>query len=75
MLQAKCQFFQLVSVAEETGLSLALSETPKTRFVASAQIILYINLHNKDRIIHYMGQDATKLVFGVSEKVRFKPAC
>ena len=26
--------FKLVSVAEETGMSLALSETPKTGFVA-----------------------------------------
>ena len=28
-------FFQLVSVAEETGLKLALSETPKTGFLAT----------------------------------------
>ena len=31
--------FELVSVAEETALSLALSETPKTGFLAS-QLIL-----------------------------------
>ena len=31
--------FQLVSVAEETGLSLALMETPKTGFVASRPIL------------------------------------
>ena len=31
--------FQLVSVAEVTGLSIALSETPKTGFVASSLII------------------------------------
>ena len=31
-------FFKLVSVAEETGFSLALSETPKTGFVASQPI-------------------------------------
>ena len=30
--------FLLVSVAEETGLNLALSETPKTGFVATRQI-------------------------------------
>ena len=32
---SKFSIFKLVSVAEETGLSLALSETPKTGFVAS----------------------------------------
>ena len=31
----KISIIQLVSVAEETGLSLALSETPKTSFVAT----------------------------------------
>ena len=31
-------FFQLVSVAGETGLSLALSETPKTGFLATRSI-------------------------------------
>ena len=31
-------FFQLVSVAEETGLSLALSEAPKTGFLATRPI-------------------------------------
>ena len=35
-----CKFllFSLVSVAEETGLSVALSETPKTGFVATRPI-------------------------------------
>ena len=32
---SKVSLFQLVSVAEETSLSLALSETPKTGFVTS----------------------------------------
>ena len=31
---SKISFFKIVSVAEETGLSLALLETPKTGFVA-----------------------------------------
>ena len=38
---ATCEIsvFQLVSVAEETGLKLALSETPKTGFVATRPIL------------------------------------
>ena len=32
---AKISVFQLVSVAEETGLKLTLSETPKTGFLAT----------------------------------------
>ena len=36
----KILIFWLVSVAEETGLSLALSETPKTGFVASGAHII-----------------------------------
>ena len=32
---SEISFFYLVSVAEETGLKLALSETPKTGFVAT----------------------------------------
>ena len=40
--------FQLVSLAEETGMSLALSETPKTGFVAmrpynTAAVILFLS--------------------------------
>ena len=31
-------FFQLISVAEDTGLNLALSETPKTGFEAKKEI-------------------------------------
>ena len=34
----KISIFELVSVAEEIGLSLALSETPKTGFLASRPI-------------------------------------
>ena len=34
----KISFFWLVSVAEETGLNLALSETPKTGFLATRPI-------------------------------------
>ena len=33
--------FWLVSVAEETGLKLALSETPKTGFVATRPIYYF----------------------------------
>ena len=36
--------FLLVSVAEETGLSHALSETPKTGFVTSQPILLKLSL-------------------------------
>ena len=35
---SEISLFYLVSVAEETGLSLALSETPKTDFVATRPI-------------------------------------
>ena len=35
--------FYLVSVAEETGLSLAMSETPKTGFVATRPIWSGVN--------------------------------
>ena len=31
--------FKIVSVAEETGLKLALAETPKTGFLATVPII------------------------------------
>ena len=34
----KISIFKLVSVAEETGLSIILSETPKTCFVTSGPI-------------------------------------
>ena len=36
---SEISIFQLVSAAEETGLSLALSETPKTGFLASRPIL------------------------------------
>ena len=42
MLKAKFQFsgqFLYMYLAEETGLNLALSETPKTGFVASRSIL------------------------------------
>ena len=35
---SEISIFYLVSVAEETGLSLTLSETPKTGFVATRPI-------------------------------------
>ena len=34
----KISFFQLVSLAEETGLNITLSETPKTGFLATRPI-------------------------------------
>ena len=37
---SKISIFQLVSVAEEIGLSLALSETPKTGFLATMPICI-----------------------------------
>ena len=36
--KSKFSVFQLVSVAEDTGLSLAILETPKTGFVATRPI-------------------------------------
>ena len=41
----KFSIFQLVSVAEETGLKLALLETPKTGFVATRPIIFFYTDH------------------------------
>ena len=38
LLQAKCHFFWLVPVAQETGLKLTLSETPKTGFLTMRPI-------------------------------------
>ena len=38
-------FFLLVSVVEETGLSLTLSETPKTDFIASRPNLMSHNVH------------------------------
>ena len=35
--------FSIVSVAEQTGLKLALSETPKTIFVASNIVQFYLH--------------------------------
>ena len=43
LAQCKIPLFSLLSVAEETGLSLALSETPKTGFVATRPI--YFSWH------------------------------
>ena len=40
--------FYLVSVAEETGLKLALSETPKTGFLATRPIYSLIIKHHPD---------------------------
>ena len=34
--------FQLVSVAEENGLKLALTETPKTGFLSTRPILLFL---------------------------------
>ena len=39
-------FFYLVSVAEQAGLSLALSETPKTGFLATRPIFGIITFQN-----------------------------
>ena len=36
---SKFSIFYIASVAEETGLSLSLSETPKTGFVATRPIL------------------------------------
>ena len=44
LLWVKFHFFWIVSVAEETGLKLALSETPKTGFVPSKPIYKWIYL-------------------------------
>ena len=41
------QYSMLVYVAEETGLSVALSETPKTGFVASQPICVWFRLQRE----------------------------
>ena len=41
LASSEISIFQLVSVAKETGLSLALSETPKTGFLTSRHIYMY----------------------------------
>ena len=43
--------FQLVSVAEETGLSLTLSDTPKTGFVASGSNSSVCVTHMKLKVL------------------------
>ena len=60
LASCKISIFQLVSVAEQAGLSLTCLQTPKTGFLAL-------------RAILYIGLDATKPVFGVSDKASFKP--
>ena len=44
LASSKVSMFQLVSVAEETGLNLALSETPKTGFVVTRPILMTLTL-------------------------------
>ena len=39
LLQAKFQFFLLISVAEETGLNLLSSETPNTGFFMARPLL------------------------------------
>ena len=39
---SEISIFWLISLAEETGLSLALSETPKTGFVASRSSLIKV---------------------------------
>ena len=45
LVSREISIFYLVAVAEETGLSLALSETPKTGFVASRPRCIWQNLN------------------------------
>ena len=47
---SKFSFFWLVSVAEQTGLSLALLETPKTGFVAMRPIFEHVPDKTKNLI-------------------------
>ena len=49
---SKISIFTLVSVAEETGLNIALSETPKTGFVATKPILLKARVDYKGKISH-----------------------
>ena len=44
LLQAKFRFSKLISVAEQAGLKLTLSETMETGFVASLPIVKNINV-------------------------------
>ena len=50
---SEISIFQLVSVAEETGLSLALSQTPKDRFsrdeAHSMSILILQNIDGEER--------------------------
>ena len=51
----KLSFFYLVSVAEQGGLSLAFSETPKTGFLATRPILFLTTLvKNKIAIMIYI---------------------
>ena len=45
--------FQLVYIAEETGLSLAFSETPKTGFVTSRPISVNVLYGGKGILLKY----------------------
>ena len=42
---ATSKIFQLVSVADESGLSLALSGTPKTGFLAARLMFFFLKLY------------------------------
>ena len=46
--------FQLVSVAEDTGLNLALSETPKTGFVATCP---FHNCHSRSKCVKHSAEN------------------
>ena len=48
LASSEISIFWLVSVAEETGLSLALSETPKTGFLSPRPIL---SLFSKKRVV------------------------
>ena len=59
---SEISLFWLVSVAGETGLSLTLSETPKTGFVAT-RLTLYLMVQNQPRLWYrkqwYFEQDTS----------------
>ena len=51
---SKISLFYLVSVAEETGLNLTLSETPKTGFVATRPMcVSSVGINNNNLALHY----------------------
>ena len=71
---SEISFFYLVSVAEETGSSLALSETPKQVFmcrgpyVTDACTMVWINKKNQRKIVNVFLPKIFSICFGCSKE-------